>query len=247
MRASGSVVIASVAVILASVLAASELPTLLQTMLALPLVLVLPGYAAARAIGGAELAGAELALMSMALSIAATAIGGFLLWVAGVGLGRPAWAGLLGGTTLAAAIVWKARGDASALAPRRLRGRRREIAIVLLALAVAGGALGLARKTLPVRGLDGYTALWADPGDPLETIEVGVLSEQTEPMNFQLEIRFDERSVLRRGLVLQPGQSWETTVRPPAGTTPRRLVATLYLPGDALPYRRVDVRLAGGA
>jgi hypothetical protein len=248
MRVSGSVVVASIAVIFASVLAASELPTLLQTTLALPLVLVLPGYAGARAIfAGAKLAGAELAVMSVALSIATVVVGGFLLWGAGVGLGRPAWAGLLGGTTLMAAIVWNRRGDASVVATRPFRVSRREIVIVLLVLAVAGGSLGLARKALPARGLEGYTALWADPRGSHRTIQVGVLSEQTKSISFWLDVRLDGRRVLGRRLVLQPGHSWQTTVRAPVGTTPRRLVATLYIPGNTSPYRRVDVRLAGDA
>lgn len=122
----------SVDLLLVSVLAvtAMVLATLgwtdssLRVLFALPLVLVLPGYALAEALWPKRmfLTRSERVLFALGLSLLAAIIGGLTLHAGGWGLYPNTWALFLGGLTLVGSMVALLRRDAQPLVVARIRG-----------------------------------------------------------------------------------------------------------------------------
>ena len=119
----------------------------------------------------------------------------------------------------------------------------RNVLLVALALVIGAGAIFLALKPLPAKGVSGYTALWILPGpSSSHTVVVGIQSSELHPTSYRLSVRSNADQEVDRRLTLQPGQRW--TQRFPVGRSSRRVEAQLFRsrsPGQV--YRRVRLAL----
>ena len=197
--------------------------------IALPLVLVLPGYAVVRAIFVPdELRGAELALLSIAVSIAASIVTGLLLDLLSVRLTALPWMGLLAALTLGAA----ARGTA--------RGNARPISIPRLGLR--GGELGFTPLAPPKR-TTGNSMLWLVPAPGgRNAVCVGVINQEFHADTFTVEVVVAGAPARRFSPIkLTPGGAWSRVV----DVGSRKSVVTATLSKAATPsavYRNAALR-----
>lgn len=225
----------------------------LRAVFALPLVLVLPGYALlAAACARSHLGIAEQVLFSLGLSLATTAVGGALLNWSPWGLQTDSWALLLGVVTLgASAVALKRRSARPTLMLYRLRplmhGRQAALvglAALVLGSAIAMGWIGAARQQTP-----GFTQLWALPASAANqhhAIRLGVKNMEATTMTYEVDIVVNGKDVVKLPHVqAAPQHTWQTTVALPGDVPTGALVdVVLYrasAPGTA--YRHVDLWL----
>lgn len=217
----------------------------ISLVFAIPLVLVLPGYAiAAVAFARRDLPWPQFLLLSIALSLATLILGSLLLnYLGGV---RPlSWALLLVIVVIACCRGAAIRRGTAGRAPAwpRPRPRRLQLAMLLAAVAAATGAIVLSATPVPVDDALGYTQLWVLPeaGSEGREAQVGVRSQQQGPANYDLRIRIGEDEVVKRSFELAPGESRIVKLRAPpgaSGTLP--VIATLLLHNRPTSvYRRV--------
>ena len=212
---------------------------------ALPLVLVLPGYA----ITGAAFARRPLAwphflLLSIALSLAVLVLGSLLLDYVG-GIHPLSWALLLVAVVFVACRVAAVRRGETGRGPSwpRPRLRRLETAMVLGGVVAAVVAIVLSSSTVPVEDAIGYTQLWVLPqaGSEGREVQVGVRSQQQTSTDFDLRVRIGRDALARRSFRLAPGETRLVKLRAPPGsegTLP--VVATLLRHNRPFSvYRRV--------
>src|SRR4051812_34041876 len=132
----------------------------------IPLALVLPGYALARAVFRDRLRNpADYVVLSLALSLAVTILGGLvleLLWPSSRPLSSHSWPVLLSAVTVGCCAIARVRGHVGpAPLPRPKRPRARDVVALGAAVAITSGAVALARAPLPApKGVTGYTQLW---------------------------------------------------------------------------------------
>lgn len=226
----------------------------LRAALALPLVLVLPGYAiTAAAFATRPLERAATLLFSLGLSLAVAILGGFVLDWTPWGLQARSWAALLTATTLGAgAITLVRRRKGASAVPRevgRHAGSRLRVGQALplgLAALVLVAAVGVAIAGADRQPTAGFTQLWLLPakGSDPEVIRLGLHNSESTATGYRLQ-------VLAAGLViaewpsieLQPLQTWEITTTLTADQTDARTVeAILYRASDpGTIYRRVQL------
>jgi uncharacterized membrane protein len=219
----------------------------LQIVAAVPLSLVLPGYAITVAVFGQRpLPPPYLLLLSVALSLAALATGTLLLNYVG-GLRAASWAVLLVAVVLGGCFIagWHRRVQAGTRLPRLQLGiRRADGALLVGAFLAALVALALAWTPLPVKNAVGYTELWMLPneGPKAPGVRVGVVSQSQHRTAYRLELRIEgqDRPVSTQ-LVLDPGQRrvLEVPVSRPTPNDFVRVSASLFRrdrPGTV--YRR---------
>lgn len=244
MRGQSDLRVAVVAAVLCAILAVALPWEVARLVAALPLALLLPGYAiAAATFGKRPIGGAQQLMLSLAGSIAVLALGGVLLNYLPGGLRTLSWAILLVVVVLAASRGAALRRQAAAggeLRPTGPRPRAVDVACGGLALAVVVAALILAYTPLSAGGAQGYTALWMLPAEGSGTVRVGVASSEHDAKDYLLEVRAEGSPKTYR-FRLDPGSERVFAPQlqlPAAGTT--QVVASLYQqdhPGQV--YRRV--------
>jgi Protein of unknown function (DUF1616) len=243
--------VAAIACALVAILAPWELVRLIA---ALPLAVFLPGYAiVSAAFAPYRLDPQRLLMLTLACGLSTLCVGGLLLdFLPGGGLRTGTWAVLLVLVTVGAARFAALRRSR----PRKPKPRRRlrlrpvDALGVVLAAALAIGALALASTPLPAENAVGYTALWLLPEqEATDSIEVGVTSAEQGPQEYRLRVRAgEEGNVESYRLALDPGE--ERVFRVPVeveASGPTRVAASLYREDDpgAL-YRRVTTWLQPG-
>ncbi len=214
----------------------------------LPLVLILPGYAlAALLLAPGSVDRGFRTVMTIALSIGATAISGLVIQIF-VPLTRGVVIASLAAVTLAACRLATKRPHApppSRRRPTSVRAPAASVVVLIAAVAVAAAALAIAsggarRQMDSVR----FSALWLVPtgsrGSP--PIQIGVSSQEGSETPYRLALRQGGSAIDDWRLRLGAGDEWQRTV--PADRLSKRgqLVALLYR-SDEL-YRRVAIRLA---
>jgi hypothetical protein len=211
----GLVAVAALVAFLCSAALPANL-ALLRAPLALPLVLVLPGYAIVAAVfRPSELRPAEMVVLSVALSIATTIFAAILLDAGGVRLKTAPWMGLLALVTLVAAARGSMSGHARALHRPRVRLLRPELLALAGALVLLTGAAALGFTPLGApKATQGATALWILPApDGRAAACVGVLSDQTRVTRYTVQLTVAGRPAQRFGPVtLAPGGRWTRVV-----------------------------------
>jgi hypothetical protein len=216
---------------------------------ALPLALLLPGYAiSAAAFARRKLAWPQVLLLSIALSLAVLVLGGLLLNYAG-GIHPLSWAVLLVLVVFAACRVAAVRRDAGGGAPHwpRLSLRRLELAMFGGAIAATAVAVVLASSAVPADDALGYTQLWILPkvGSHGNKAQVGVRSQEQTSVDFDLRIRIGDERLLRRSFRLAPGETRLVRLRAQPGSATVPVVATLLRHNRPFEvYRRVKGSLA---
>lgn len=208
------------AILLLLVVLVAVQPSAARTMVAVAMVLFVPGFALTLILFERDRLGTpERILLSIGLSIAITALIGLLLNWTPWGL-QPAalWPALLLGLALEVAVIVFIRRlklvDVARL-PVDINFTARQWVLMGLAVLVTLMAFRVASTPAPEQGLDGYTVLWVQPTEMPDTIQLGVNSEEFEPTKFQL--KFEINGITREGrtLELNPGESWEGTFRLP--------------------------------
>lgn len=194
--------------------------TALQTILALPVVLFLPGFALTHLLFPRERLGfPERLLLSLALSVALTVL-------IGLGLNWSPW-GLTAATLWTALLLVLAVEAAVIVFARRLRWRdvirlpanpnftARQWVLVSLAVLVTITAFFVALAPVDQQGFEGYTTLWIQPTGVPDTLQLGVNSEEFQSTKYQ--IRFELNGTVREGptLELEPGETWEGMLQIP--------------------------------
>lgn len=219
-------------------------PVWLRATLLVPLVLALPGYAlAANFFAPGTIGASERFLYTLALSIAATAIGGLLTQIV-FELGRDVWAILLALVTVCAAA--RAMREQPRSAPDRLRvpwallpaGLVFILAGAIAALAIVSADHGLHDAQAKIR----FTSFWLLPGKVTaasEGLSVGLRSHEGVPTSYTLRLSREGRPFLTRAVVLNAGEAWERSFSLSATAPGVPVIATLSREG--LPYRRLDV------
>lgn len=228
---------------------------------AVPLSLLLPGYAiTAAAFGRRQLQLPMLLLLSVGLSLATLAIGGLGLNYLPGGLRAASWAGLLllvvlGGCSIAG--LRRPRPSNSGLSGLRPQVRPVDGALLRwAALAMLGGvlaaglALAISWTPVPAKNAVGYTRLWMLPsgGAARAHLRIGVDSEEQHPVAYKLEVQLGRRHTpVSSRLVLEPGQSRVLNLRvrrrPPGSVPVTALLFRRDHPNAA--YRRVTGWMAG--
>lgn len=221
---------------------ALPLPHWLQAVLALPLVLILPGYALGAAIFPPDfITREERWVFTIAFSIVAAALGGIVLQLF-VDLGRGVWIALLLVLTLgccAVALVRRgprrrgARGRPLTLSPLLAAALLAAAAICAVAIAVASNGAGdqLARSH--------FSSLWLLPADRSEEeLAVGVENHEGRAVRYTLRVGSLQRVEEEWSLSLEAGETWSARV--PASRLGVASFAALYR-GKTL-YRRVSLQ-----
>lgn len=189
---------------------------------AVPLLLILPGYAiTAAAFARRTLPGAQFLLLSLALSLATLVLGSLVLNYLG-GIHPLSWALLLLLVVFAACRVAAVRrgGSAKAMQLSRPRLGGLQAAMLVGAVAAAAAALVLASTSVPADDALGYTQLWIlpQPGTAGSKARVGVRSQQQTSVDYDLRVRIGDDVLLRRSFRLAPGETRLVKLRAPPGT-----------------------------
>jgi uncharacterized membrane protein len=247
--------VAAIALALAALAAALiPLEAWIRVALTAPLVLAACGYAILAALlPEEELPAGERLVYAVALSLAATTIGGVVVQLV-FDLDRAAWAVLLALVTIAAALVAlrRRRGgprrEQANAAERRL-GPRLPLPGPLSVLAVAAAvAIAVAAVAISSAGAkrerDGYefTALWAQPAERAAgagaAVAIGVDNHQGATARYRLVVRQGPTAIVRRKLVLPDGGRFRLRVPAPAPiSSADPLAVSLHRNGEV--FRRV--------
>ena len=224
----------------------------LATVVLLPLIFVIPGYALSAALFPPRTIGRDPRLvLTVVLSLAALALGGLLLSLVTV-LERGTFVGLLAVVTLAAsAIALNGRqGTRTYRSPRSHRPRPPIGVALALAVAIglAGAAIAIASAGAH-RELDEahFSGLWLVPqgGTRLPPDEppvlVGIANDEGKTVDYRLTVRQGDTAINTWRVSLDDGQEWETTLSADQLSNSGTLVASLHLFGQT--YRRVGLKL----
>jgi Protein of unknown function (DUF1616) len=253
-RIFGSAAFTSVPAVLAGVVALTPAPVPVRVLVALPLVLILPGFALASTIFPRSVRWIERLTVSLALSIAVCIVGGLALnWTTGIT--KASWITFLVATTVTGAFLgqWRSRGrvESTAGVVRQLRAAQvpvRGSLLALCSLTLAVGAFGLARSTLPAQGIEGYTTLWLAPAQTRpDAVQIGVSSSELQTTSYWLELRAAGERLVSQPLMLKTGQEWDATVDVSSVPVSRQSFEALLYRRDAphTPYRRVTLLSQG--
>ncbi len=220
-----------------------------HALLAVPLVLFLPGYAVLEALRPRHLDVVQRLLTSIAVSFAVAILAGVALnWVPG-GINRTSELSALSGITmLAAGVAWIRRQSAGLVGMPTDRPDRSSVPRRLLVsccglaalLAIAGLAVAY-RAAAHRQRIDSPTRLWLLPNRlGSNMLRVGVENTDTGGRTYRLRV-IDGSAPLREwsSLALPSGATWTASVVVPPTSAHRRIQAMLYISGSRTPYRWV--------
>jgi len=248
---------------LLTVLALSLLPdsnVVARAAVALPLALVLPGYAVISATFAEDTLGTTERLtlslgLSLLLSVASGIVANWTPW----GLRAGSWIVLLGGITLVACFVALGRprrvtntraegatvvawqSESSPRTPRIWQARDVTLLTLAAAITVAAGWAAVSGARVP---REGFSQFWMLPINGGSGVRVGMRSEELSATDYTVWLVADDTTVLRSEQVrLEPGAQWETTVALVTPTPTSQIEALLYRADEPdQPYRRVLLR-----
>jgi hypothetical protein len=246
---SGSLLLAcGMAVAAAVVVLADVTNPALRLIVALPLVVVIPGYALmAATCPGPSVSGAERLALSIGTSLTMAVLGGLLLNWTPWGLQPSSWVILLSTLTLVAAAyaVVQRRRSPTEPASKPLRASATSGLgigsgfLVGAAVLIVVGTVYLARLSAGSRAEEGFTQVWMLPaGESSPTsVRLGVNSREEAETMYVLRLDVDGAPLETwTSIVLAPGQTWETTAALPSDSSvPVVAEARLYrIDGPAL-------------
>jgi uncharacterized membrane protein len=240
--------IAATVAVLACAAALAGAPVAVTIVLGI-LLFAAPGYLLSQLLFGSEIAGLERLVVVVLLAFSVPILGGLALVAAGVPLHRPAWLGLLAGVTLACDLavlvrrLWQSRrGAPAAVAVDRKAWRVPAWHAVgfVVAVLIAGGAVGLASVGAAKQPYPGFTQLWLVPRSPSATsAKLGVTNHEGRTVRYRLVLFSDSHPAASWTLDLSNGRSWQRTTPFTGFDT---LTAKLYrLPNDSSTYRYVTI------
>ena len=229
--------------------------TAVREIAAIPLCLVLPGYALTEAIfARTALPGPHRLLLSLTLSLAALALGTLLLNYMPGGIRESTWVVFLLVVVLGGCVVagWR-RGEGPRRASRPMFGVGVGVgawARLAGALLLAGAAIVIAWTPFNAENAVGYTQFWMLPGSG-GGLELGIRSQEHDATTYRVVLDSGpRRTTVSSRLALEPGEDrvFHLTANPRVTGGAKRLTALLFLqdrPGR--PYRRVTALLPASA
>jgi hypothetical protein len=241
-RSRGGLLVVVALLAIANVIAvALNLHPIIRTPLAIPLVLFLPGYALARALLPAgALSRVELFVVSVALSIAVSIVGGLLLGLTPNGLNPLSWTLLLSLVAIAGALGASLRAPRAPGEARRWPAVRRAEAGVLIAATIAVAAILTGTSVIASQLVSPPpAALWmlAVDGQPTQA-RLGMRAGSPGGQ-YVIKLASSGVQIGEYTLNLGAGEQWETIVTfdPAARAAP--IVARLYEPPSEVDLRFV--------
>ena len=229
-----------------------------RALVALPLVLFVPGYAlVAAAFPAGRLGTIERLLFSLGASLAVAALAGLLLHWTALGLRPAAWAVTLGNITLVASLIALVRRN-----PDKGRGWRQpaneavqrsagmtlvEGGLLGLALLLVASAVLVARDGAIQQRAAGFTQLWVlpDSAAQVDSVRLGVSNREPGEIGYRLLVTISGTIIGSwPRIMLGPDEQWEATVALPTAQPAAATVEVLLYRLDApeTVYRRVLFR-----
>lgn len=219
--------------ILTMALTTTGIRNVVQMVLAVSLVLVLPGYTMVTALFPKRTLGvAEQLLFVLGLNLAVAALAGFILNLTPWGVRGESWAIFLGFVTLAASVVAFARRQPSALSkPWNIALGGRQALLFSLAALLTIGAVGVARSGAIQQPTTPFTQLWITPVDEASPsmVRLGVRNMELTTEHYTMQLKTGS-TVMQEWttIALAPGETWEVTVELENGQATPQLEAFLY-------------------
>ncbi len=222
---------------------ASGIDPTVRLVLALPLVVFVPGYALIRAAApAAPLSPVAGFVLALGASMALTVLGGLFLQVTPAGMTSASWADLLFLISMFSAIVlaWRSRHLVPDSGPRGpsvvdlvRSGERRTIA-VYGSLFLASAVIVVAAFGVAIYGFDnqprpGFSQLWILPAGDQATATIGIDNDEGQAIDVALTLTLGSTVEAEwPSINLADGARWqETAVVPGFATGDQPLVATL--------------------
>jgi len=224
---------------------------LIRVIFAVPLTLILPGYAiTAAAFASRPLGWPERLPLTLGVSLACLALSSLVLNYTPGGIRGLPWALLLVLVVFfscrsAARRRGRSRARNKPAALPKLKPRPVTVILGLVTLAMVAAALVLAQATFENDHASGYTQLWIKPPKPADTsAQVGVTSEQQQTRAYRLVVEVEgQTSPVVQTFELEPNQTHLTTINSDIAL-PLGVEAKLYLRGrPTKAYRRVSTLL----
>jgi hypothetical protein len=221
--------------------------SLVRVLFAVPLCLICPGYAVTAALFARSSIETPARLMlALGLSLVTLVLGGVVLNSAG-GIYEVSWIVLLllvVGISSAVAIQRRDARGAVAL-PHWRPGRRQLIngAVLLLALAIAVGAIVASRVPLGAPNSVGYETLSIVSLAGRSGVHLEVSSARQHTASYRLRVYVGARLVNSQTLRLKPGDSASVTLKLSRAPTPRTVDASVVMLGGHWTPRRVELEL----
>jgi hypothetical protein len=226
----------------------------MTTLVGIPLVLILPGYALTMALFGSHLfSRIERLVTSIGLSIAIVALTAFLLNQVPDGMSTTTWAVSLGLVTLGSCMVAALRqpegSEKNKITPPN--GYRLSFrsglwfgsTTLVTVTAIVTAYLAANSQLYP-----DFTQLWIVPSHNTTSphIELGLHSGEAAPTHYHLELRIGSRLIENWLFIsLRPGETWRTIVDlPPEMRQTQTIEARLYKTNSPTTIYR-HVRLSG--
>jgi hypothetical protein len=207
------IVMTAVAALLLTMLNVEQVA--LRAALAIPLVVVLPGYAISTALFPKRIGLGERLVFSIGLSLITTVLSGLLLHLTAWGLQPVAWSIALTGITVVACALGAIRRRktlALIVDTPELAISMPQWAALLTSALVIGAVIGVARIPASQEGINGYTLLWLLPSDSdaAQDLQLGITSMEFLPIEYTLQLKANGQVVQEwQDITLQPGDKWE--------------------------------------
>jgi len=188
---------------------------------ALPLVLLLPGYALICALFPKETLGvAERFIFSLGLSLSIVIISGLLLNLTPFGLRSLSWAVCLGSVTVIASIIALIRRQGQFNASWVWSGHFgftfRQGLLLSLALIVVGGAIAISIIGAEQQPYPGFTQLWILPASHASAesvVHLGVKNHESTSMMYRLVVDINGNPIkVWPAIDVNQNDTWQTTL-----------------------------------
>jgi uncharacterized membrane protein len=266
-RRSIDLVVVSVLALIGAAMPFVATPGAPISMLTLPIVLVLPGYALTSAIfAKRELEVPERLVFSLGLSLIVVIVGGLVLNLTASGLQPTSWAVLLCGITLGSCGIAMVR-------LRRQQGKGRhtlgslgagsrgftfqQVVLLGLAVMILCGAVVISLNGAAQQPFRSFTQFWMVPAGALspkeavrqgkDVVRIGMLDMEPTDMSYRIDVRVNGKEVQTwQSIRLNPGDVWERLlVLPQTGHSDTAKVEALLYRLDApkKAYRYVELWL----
>lgn len=217
-----------------------------RLVFAIPLALILPGYAVTAAMFGSRRPdGLERLPLTLGVSLACIALGGLVLNYTPGGIRGLPWTLLLVLIVLGGCLVAARRCEPTDNERRSFAWPNPSPVTAILAassIAMVVAALILAHTIVKADHVYGYTQLWISPPTTTDDpARIGVTSEQQQARTYRLVVEVGDRpSPIVESFELEPSQTHLLRIPSSQNVSPVRVEAKLYLRGDPnTVYRRV--------
>jgi hypothetical protein len=225
------------------------LPSILQAVVAIPLLLIVPGYALTFAIiPGPELSKLERFLYAIGLNLAVIILGGLALYFTPWGLQKTSWALMLGVITVLVSVIgiWRRRqAPISEASLGHFHLPLRHVLLLGLAIVMIGIAFKLTLTPQSLSNIQGYTSLsirTVSTSQP-DTLLVEIHSQELEATRYILKLTYNgQLNQEWSDINLAPGKLWQQSITLPAGQGLVEAVLSLSSSPDVI-YRRVSIAL----